>query len=102
VKVTIEVSDDTIADYIGRANITYWAETIAWNRTKLALMIKEDDPDAGSDGRHHIGRDAIAAGLGALATKYPSHFADLVGDKGDMYTGDLLIQCCVFGEDKYA
>lgn len=43
----------------------------------------------------------IKKGLQVFAEKYPAHFADLVNDKTDAITGDVFLQCCVFGEIVY-
>jgi hypothetical protein len=43
----------------------------------------------------------VRAGLQVLATKYPHHFADIVVDNSDCTTGDVLVQCALFGEIVY-
>lgn len=43
----------------------------------------------------------IKTGLQIMADKYPNHFNDLVGCNGDAITGDVFIQCCLFGEIVY-
>lgn len=102
-KITLEVSDETVADYIGRAAISYWASVAktTFDRKSMTLSLVEREPDANHDGKHKATRSLFAAGLVVMATKYPQHFADLIADKGDMHTGDLLIQCAIFGEEKY-
>lgn len=41
---------------------------------------------------------AIVKGVQAMAMNHPKQFADMVNDNGDADTGDVLLQCCVFGE----
>lgn len=45
---------------------------------------------------------AVAKGVQVMATKYPSHFADMMEENDDADTGDVLLQCCLFGELVYA
>ena len=44
---------------------------------------------------------AIDKGLEILATKYPKHFADFMNENDDADTGDVFLQCCLFGEAIY-
>jgi hypothetical protein len=101
-KITIEILDERIADYVGRAYIGYWCDDSAWSRKTLSLAVHESDPDAGSDGWCRVGPAQFATALGIMATQFPARFAELVSDSGDMYTGDLLVQLACFGEEKYS
>lgn len=40
----------------------------------------------------------LIEGLKVLATKYPHHFSDVINESGDATTGDVLVQCALFGE----
>lgn len=40
-------------------------------------------------------------GLQVMATKYPRHFADILAENDDATTGDVLLQCAIFGELVY-
>lgn len=40
----------------------------------------------------------VEKGLKILAKDYPQHFADFISDKDDSTTGDVFLQCCLFGE----
>ena len=44
---------------------------------------------------------ALKKGLQVMADKYPSHFADLLAENDDACTGDVFLQCCVFGDAIY-
>ncbi len=44
---------------------------------------------------------AIEKGLAILAKDHPKHFADILADDADAETGDVFLQCCVFGEIVY-
>lgn len=51
---------------------------------------------------HTLNLPKIKRGLTVMANKYPEHFADFINEKGDMNTGDVFLQCCLFGEVKYS
>ena len=43
----------------------------------------------------------IKSGLKIMAEKYPRHFGNWLSEDDDATTGDVFIQCCLFGEVKY-
>jgi hypothetical protein len=45
--------------------------------------------------------EACKRGLEVMARKYPRHFADFVGENDDAITGDVFLQCCLFGKLVY-
>jgi hypothetical protein len=44
---------------------------------------------------------AIKRGALVMAKKYPREWFNLVNDNFDATTGDVFLQCCVFGETLY-
>jgi hypothetical protein len=48
-----------------------------------------------------LDRQKIINGLTVMATDYPKHFADFMSDNADADTGDVFLQCCIFGECIY-
>lgn len=44
---------------------------------------------------------ALKKGLQVMASRWPDHFADLIADNDDACTGDVFLQCCVFGDVIY-
>jgi hypothetical protein len=48
-----------------------------------------------------LNREAMEAGLTRMCLRYPRHFARFVTEDEDAETGDVFIQCCVFGEVRY-
>lgn len=95
-KIEIEISDDLLVTYLRGANVRYWGVRFDWDGGFTAGVHERD-----GDVVHQLTRKNVCAGLVVLATKYPHHFAALVADKGDGYTGDALVQCALFGELKY-
>jgi hypothetical protein len=54
--------------------------------------IEGDMPDALLD----LG--TIRNGLQVMADKYPNHWHDFINDNEDATTGDVFLQCCLYGE----
>ena len=105
-KFTVELDDDLIRNVIGSAGIAYWAkmEDAEWDRRTITLILHDlhdRTPDKGDHGKYTIGSAGWAAALGLMAVAYPRAFADLVGKRGDMTTGDCLVQLACFGELRY-
>jgi hypothetical protein len=42
--------------------------------------------------------NTIRTGMVVIAQKYPHHFKDILSGDCDATTGDVFLQCCVFGE----
>lgn len=113
IPVTINIPRERLVSIIERTKINYWGYEVSWDRETLVLQVVEEDnleesPD-GQDGwkwapEHLItlGPADWARGLGVMLEKFPLQFSEIVNDDGDMYTGDLLIQCAAFGEEKYS
>lgn len=49
-----------------------------------------------------LNEDAVKRGVEAMADKYLRHFMDMVSERGDADTGDVFLQCCLFGEIVFA
>lgn len=45
-----------------------------------------------------LNREALLHGLEVMYAKYPKHFADAISGNEDADTGDVYLQCCLFGE----
>ena len=43
----------------------------------------------------------IESGIRTMAKEYPKHFADFINENDDAITGDVFLQCCLFGEIVY-
>jgi hypothetical protein len=59
-----------------------------------ALELEADDDEM----LYTLTREKLIAGLTVMATKYPQHFADVLSENDDAGTGDVFLQCCLFGE----
>lgn len=109
-EVEIRLPLENIKYAIEGANIGYWTSDSIYNSddfdgiisgSKKFIIVEDDD---GTYIEHKISRAEIVCGLVAMAEKAPHHFRDLLGDDPDMdmHTGDVLIQCAIFGEVKYS
>lgn len=57
----------------------------------------------GDDGKtYKLDRAAIDGGVRIMAEKYPHQYGNMVGENDDADTGDVLLQCCLFGELIYS
>lgn len=64
-----------------------------------ALLIKDQFGDIKEPKR--LDREALQRGLEVVRDKYPHVFADIVNESEDASTGDVFLQCCLFGEAVY-
>ena len=60
--------------------------------------------DAYDEGRPIMTLDAlaVATGLTLMAQDYPEQWANFIAENEDADTGDVFLQCCLFGEVIYA
>lgn len=45
--------------------------------------------------------DAIQRGLKIMSDKYPEQWTQFLNGDGDAITGNVFVQCCVFGKEVY-
>ncbi len=64
-----------------------------------AVIIK--DIEGGENKKYTLNMKAIIKGLNVFAEKYPHHFGNWLSEDDDAITGDVFIQCCLFGESPY-
>lgn len=106
-KFDIPISADHIRDYLSRANISYWGEMSgalgeADDLSDLNIVITEHEGTGpGGDGTWALDVERIRIGIAMLATKVPHYLGEILSNDGDMYTGDILIQYAIFGEEMY-
>lgn len=59
------------------------------------LLDKEEDKKI----RLTLGK--VTDGLRIMAEKFPSHYGDFISENEDSITGDVFLQCCLFGDVIY-
>lgn len=69
-----------------------------------SLTISDDSIcDQGSvEGEHTLDHDAMLRGLEVMREKYIKHYDDFMTGNEDADTGDVFLQCALFGEVVYA
>ena len=50
---------------------------------------------------HTVTLETLKKGLKVMAKKYSRHFEDFINENDDAITGDVFLQCAVFGEVLY-
>lgn len=124
-QITVTVSDERLAEvlcsaYEGGSN--YWAKQedgkdspYRFAETPIALggipvaplelipgfVVTITDREADPPKRHRLTEAKLRRGLQVMAEKYPKHFADVMTEEGDADTGDVLLQCALFGKLVY-
>lgn len=67
-----------------------------------ALVIEDKEAEPGQKKRlYRLDRDAIEKGWQVMVRKFPKHAADILNENDDATTGDVFLQCCVFGDAIY-
>jgi len=112
--MTIEVTEQNLHDQVTAAiegGSRYWAtinvhmHQLGWaNYFTATFKIHEgSDEVAGAiHGKSYtLSVRKLMKGLAVLAAKYPHHFCDILNENGDATTGDVLVQCALFGEIVY-
>lgn len=109
VRVHIKLQDiEYLLDSASRGS-EYWCENahdLAYESTTKQIVQEGKTwrmVDAEDDGKiHSLNLQTIKKGLTVMAKKEPHHFADFLQEQGDMNTGDVFLQCCLFGEVRYS
>jgi hypothetical protein len=125
--VTITVPAERVADLLCsgfEGGTRYWAKIVGKRRPKTIVVLGDHwadtaanpyphihyplseggsitvlDTDTGK--KHILDLSAIQRGLAAMQEKAPRAFGDLLAENDDAFTGDVFIQCCLFGEVIY-
>lgn len=112
--ITIDVSEQMLHDQVTAAiegGSNYWARIdvgahkLGWANyfTAKFTVIEVSDEKAGAVRGHSykLSVPKLLGGLGVLARKYPHHFCAILAENGDATTGDVLVQCALFGDIVY-
>lgn len=85
----------TVADYWHPSELIPFVDGCA------LIITTEAAGDEGDKIERRLDRAALERGLQIMAEKYPRHFANVVSENEDAETGDVFLQCCLFGEIVY-
>lgn len=119
---TVNISLSRIADLLCTAfegGVGYWCQIVGYDTPKNPRSIWGEDKivkyvdyplcggsvfvttDDEQDKQLNLDGTAIMEGLKIMAEKYPRHFSDFLNENEDAVTGDVFVQCCLFGEIVY-
>lgn len=113
-QATIDVDNNSIVDALSLAlgNFSNWARESENNEAHITiemvvdgvdvLDIDEVDDDGDIEYTYELNRQNIQQGLQLMAQHYPEHLGNLLDEQYDAYTGDLLLQLSLLGEERYA
>lgn len=62
---------------------------------KLSIYDYEEDK------RYNLTLPKLKKGLKIMAKKFPRHFNNFINENEDAITGDVFLQCCIFGDVIY-
>ena len=124
IQVVTEISFQRIADLICcgmEGGIGYWSRIVGYDKPSErafahseevyrhieyplnpggAVKLEIDDPidNKSTQTIYKLDLKAIKRGLDVMNEKYPRHMANFLQENEDADTGDVFIQCCLFGE----
>jgi len=118
IKIEVEVSDQRAGDLLcsafeGGSNYWYFIEQVSPSSAGAYYHEKPFDHNGWVKIRtleHEevngqlewlLDRAACERGLTLMAEKYPTHWSDFISENDDATTGDVYLQCCIFGEVVY-
>lgn len=128
VNVTVKVTEKRIQDLLGCAfegGIGYWACIVAYkadgketrDRTGLpqypyltqplapggaVILVDRENRNDKKAERWTLDREAVQKGLQVMATDWPEHWANFIKENEDATTGDVFVQCALFGKLVYS
>ena len=118
---TVNISDVRIKDLLACAfegGFNYWGTISDYKMDKDVDVLPEEDTYYHISQRlplipgckviieeledtkkqYSLTREDLVRGLAVMSSKYPRHFADFIAENEDAVTGDVFLQCCLFGE----
>lgn len=99
------VTDENRAAYVSQASTedgVHYQQLFSWMAPFIqgveVVLTDSTEEGGGPPEPWILDRSKLIGGISILASKYPRHFANIVGDNSDADTGDAYLQCCLFGE----
>ena len=117
-KFTAELPDEKISNLLCSAfegGSNYWYQLVDWTQDHNGILDYDGmvDPekylkwsikdwqDTEGVGLYQLDYAALFKGLRIMAAKYPAHMGDAIRGEDDAETGDVFLQCCLFGDIVY-
>ncbi len=110
VRVQISLEDIENLLYSAAEGSAYWCSNsreLGYEHTVKHITeegkdwICKDEEQGDKQVKFFVNLARIKKGLAVMAKKQPKSFADILNENTDMYTGDCLLQCALFGEVIY-
>lgn len=80
----------------------WYADPLYFTGSFKFEVVELDDETTGHETKHAVGSADIVRGLTVMANKFPHIFKQILEDNTDAPCADILMQCALFGEEKYA
>ena len=84
---------------LGQHSMCVWLPLVEGCSLEVIEHNDSEGPEAWVS--HYLTLDKIKEGLKLMAKKNPSQFAAFLNEEEDMVTGDVFLQFCVLGEERY-
>lgn len=106
-EVTLNIGDLKREDFTNQNGKYHELYKLAYESVfYAAILVPEcswDIMDAEDDNKKHtLSRSSFENGLKVMSEKYPHHFNDILAENSDAITGDVFLQCCLFGDVLYS
>ena len=75
-----------------------WLPLIKDGEVKIQV---EESEGGGKFITYHLNLEELAGGMVKFANQYQKHFQDFINENSDAITGDVFLQCCLFGKIIY-
>ena len=95
---------ENLLDCAGNGS-TYWCDNNLMYTSKVEKVLSGGAVsimDTEANKHYWLDLNLIKRGLTIMSKKERKHFADFLKDDCDQITGDVFLQCCLFGEVKYS
>lgn len=111
--IGIDISEGIVWDQLTTAfegGSNYWIQFIkpTLNEYEYIQDVPFDDKAelyikaSGDDKMYVLNRASLTEGLKVMYNLYPRQFSKVILNAGDADTGDIFLQCCLFGRVVYA
>lgn len=95
----LSMNDFGVGGKFQTKNYWHWSQIIPL--VEGCSLIIEDQECHTYGEKYILNIQAIHKGLQIMANQYPNHFADFMSQQDDATTGDVFLQCCLFGKVVY-
>jgi len=109
ISIRSHIKFDDIADLLDTASrgASYWANSgkLGYSSVVDNILIRKANEcitDLEEVKNYTLNILKIKKGLTVMAKKESKHFADFISGNYDQTTGDVFLQCCLFGEVIYS